>query len=121
MRAIDVSRSRAISASTGTREERIPILARAVGVDHCGLSNDLRTAHDSLDDFAQLLTSLIAEWIGAYYAGFIRNRFKSIGEQTCVSLTLTEPLSPCSSKSLAEAYSTSDSAPLRGRWTPKKP
>jgi len=60
----------------------------------CGLSNDLRTTHHSLDKFEQLLTTLMAERIGAHYAGFIRNRFESVGEQTVCVVDLDKAPEP---------------------------
>jgi hypothetical protein len=50
-----------------------------------GLDNDLKTLHGSMDNFEQLLTSLVSEYVGPEFSAQIKIRFESLdGEDICV-------------------------------------
>jgi hypothetical protein len=51
----------------------------------CGLQNDLKRMHNSTDRFANLLTTLITDYIGAEFAYNIKIRFEPLDDQlVCV-------------------------------------
>jgi uncharacterized protein YaaQ len=51
----------------------------------CGLSSDLKTMRGSADRFEQLLTSLVADKIGAEFAHLVKLRLETLeGETVCV-------------------------------------
>lgn len=51
----------------------------------CGLKNDLKVLHNSIDHFEQTLTSLIIDYIGAIYSGYVKIRFEEVeGKKICV-------------------------------------
>lgn len=50
-----------------------------------GLDNDLKTLHGSIDNFEQLLTSLVSEYVGPEFSAQIKIRFESLdAEDICV-------------------------------------
>ena len=60
-----------------------------IGVDDSGnvlgISNDLMLTRNSVDRFANLLTTLISDYIGVEYSPYIKIRFEGMnGEQICI-------------------------------------
>lgn len=51
----------------------------------CGLANDLKLAKNSVDQFEQILTSLITDKMGAQYGHLVKTRFETVdGDTVCV-------------------------------------
>jgi len=60
----------------------------------CGLDNDLKILHRSLDKFEQLLTSLISERIGGHVAALVHIRFETVADKTVCTVDVERAPDP---------------------------